>query len=71
MTDYAIKVLRAGDGEYVAVVPDLPGCSASGATPAEALWKAEIASRLWIAVAQARGEPVPEPSWRPDPPAER
>jgi hypothetical protein len=45
--DYAINIFwSAEDGEYIAIVPDLRGCSASGATPEEALKEVQIAKGL-------------------------
>jgi hypothetical protein len=43
MTDHHINVWHsAEDGGYIAEIPDLPGCSAFGATPEEAA--AEVSS---------------------------
>lgn len=50
------------DGDYLAVVPDLPGCSAFGDTPEEALREAETAIELWLEAARQIGKPIPEPS---------
>ncbi|MDQ3695279.1 MAG: type II toxin-antitoxin system HicB family antitoxin [Chloroflexota bacterium] len=50
------------DGGYFAVVPDLPGCTAHGETPEEALREAQIAQELWLEAVRDRGWPVPEPS---------
>lgn len=64
--DYPILVFWSPeDEEYVAVVPDLRGCSASGSTPEEALGEARVAGRLWLEAAQANGWPVPVPTVRP------
>ena len=65
--DYAINIFWSDeDGEYIAIVPDLSGCSASGATPEEALKEVQIAKGLWLESAEAHGDPVPSPRWRPD-----
>ena len=53
------------DGCYIAVVPDLPGCSAHGRTYKEALAEAEIAMAFWLEVAQEERRPIPQPSVRP------
>jgi predicted RNase H-like HicB family nuclease len=53
------------DGGYFSVVPDLPGCTAHGETPEEALREAQIAQELWVEAARARGWPIPEPSRHP------
>ena len=57
------------DGGYVALAPDLPGCSAFGETQGEALEELEHAIGGWIAAALAAGEAVPEPSPIPAPSA--
>ncbi|WP_448202518.1 type II toxin-antitoxin system HicB family antitoxin [Azospirillum sp. sgz302134] len=49
---------------YVAEVPDLPGCTAGGATPADATTAAREAIVAWIDSAQRAGQPVPPPSER-------
>lgn len=54
------------DGEFFAVVPDLPGCTAHGETPEEALREARIAQELWLEGARERGWTVPEPSRPPE-----
>ncbi len=53
------------DGGYFAVVPDLPGCTAHGETPEEALREAQIAQELWLEGMRERGWPIPEPSRYP------
>ena len=66
MTDYPILVFRTpSDGLYVAKVPDLPGCSAHGETPEEAVREVRIAQELWLEVAREIGKPIPEPTPRP------
>jgi predicted RNase H-like HicB family nuclease len=55
----------AEDDAFVVDVPELPGCMAPGASPAEALARAQGAIDLWIATAREFGDPVPEPKgWR-------
>jgi predicted RNase H-like HicB family nuclease len=62
MKDYHINIFyRAADGEYIADIPDLKYCSASGETPEEVL----IAKALWLEVAQEKGLAIPEPRYRP------
>jgi len=66
MKDYHINIFYSEeDGGYIADLPDLPYCSAFGATPAEALAEAELARRAWLAAAHAEGKPIPEPRYRP------
>jgi predicted RNase H-like HicB family nuclease len=59
------------DGCWIADVPDLRPCSAHGETPQEAVAEAEVAIELWLAWARDKGVPVPEPNYRPSPPADR
>lgn len=49
------------DQQWVADVPDLRGCSASGDTPEEAVREGLIARRLWLESARAHGTPLPDP----------
>jgi len=55
----------AEDGGYFSVVPDLPGCTAHGETPEEALREAQTAQELWLDEARDLGWPVLEPSRLP------
>jgi predicted RNase H-like HicB family nuclease len=48
------------DNAYVAVVRDLPGCMADGASYQEALAAAERAIELWIETAKELGRPIPQ-----------
>jgi predicted RNase H-like HicB family nuclease len=69
MKDYAINVFWSDEDEsYIATVPDLRGCSAFGESPEEAVREVQIAKRLWLESAQANGDPVPEPLYRPGEP---
>lgn len=54
----------AEDMLFVADVPELPGCMAHGATPAEAVAQAQEAIALWIDTAREDGRTVPEPKGR-------
>jgi predicted RNase H-like HicB family nuclease len=54
------------DRAYVADVPDLAACSAFGETPEEALREARAAQALWLESARAHGDPIPEPTLRPE-----
>ena len=66
MKDYHINIFWSEeDGEYIADVPDLKYCSASGPTPDEALQEVLKAKSLWIEAANENGLPVPEPRYRP------
>jgi predicted RNase H-like HicB family nuclease len=58
---YAIEIFYSDeDNGYIAVVPELPGCSAFGETEEAALREAKIAARLWIETAKNDGRPIPE-----------
>ena len=66
MKDYHINIFWSEeDSKYIADVPDLKYCSASGATPEEALQEVMIAKSLWREAAEDRGLPIPEPRYRP------
>ena len=55
----------ARSDRWVAAVPDLPGCSAHGATPAEAAAEVQVAIELWLDTARDEGLPIPEPRYQP------
>ena len=66
MEDYHSNIFYSDeDGGYIADIPDLPMCSAYGATPAAALREAQKAKRAWLAAAKVLGKPAPEPRFRP------
>lgn len=50
---------------WIADVPDLRSCSASGQTPVEAVREVEEAMLGWMEVARERGIPIPEPRYHP------
>jgi antitoxin HicB len=58
---YSVLVRALSDedgGGWVAVVPDLPGCSSDGDTPMEALKNVQDAIEAWLATARKHGHPV-------------
>ena len=66
MTDHHINVFHSDeDGGYIAEIPDLPGCSAFGRSPEQAVAEVVVAKRAWIAAASAEGRPIPEPRYHP------
>lgn len=66
MRDYHINIFYSeADEAYIADIPDLKYCSASGATPEEALHEVLQAKALWLATAEAEGLPIPAPRYRP------
>ncbi len=62
MISYPIIVFWSDeDNAYIAVVPDLSGCSAGGETEAQAIEEVHIAIELWLEAATAIGNPIPQP----------
>jgi predicted RNase H-like HicB family nuclease len=58
---YAVVIRKTGEG-YVVHVPDLPGCMASGPSPAEALREATLMIALHVEGLEGEGQPIPLPS---------
>ncbi len=59
---YEINIFWSDEDEsYIAVVPDLPYCSAWGETYEEALAQVKVAIRGHLKVIEKYGDPVPEP----------
>lgn len=59
---YAIEILFSEEDKgYIAVIPELPGCSAFGETEEKALKEAKIAIELWLQVAKEEGRKIPKP----------
>ena len=52
------------DQEFIAELPELPGCMAHGESQELALKNAQEAIQLWIDTANEFGEPVPVPKGR-------
>jgi predicted RNase H-like HicB family nuclease len=50
------------DEGFIAIAPDLPGCSAFGESQQEALTELQDTIAAWIEAAQSAGNPIPEPS---------
>ncbi|MBN1324575.1 MAG: type II toxin-antitoxin system HicB family antitoxin [Methanotrichaceae archaeon] len=62
---YAIEIFYSEeDGGFIAIVPELPGCSAFGETEERALKEVKIAMRLWLEAAEETGRAVPTPQKR-------
>ena len=60
---YSLEVFwDEGSEAFICIAPDLPGCSAVGDTPHEAVQEMETAMRLWIEAALDMGRTLPEPS---------
>ncbi len=65
MSKYAIEIFYSEEDEgYIAVVPELPECSAFGETEEKALAEIKIAMQLWIETAKKESRPVPQPLGR-------
>lgn len=54
----------AEDDAYIAEIPELPGCMASGATQEKALANAKTAKRLWLDTAKEFGDSIPDSKGR-------
>ena len=50
------------DGGYIAIAPDLKGCSAFGESPQEGLRELETAAALWLETARKDRATIPEPT---------
>jgi predicted RNase H-like HicB family nuclease len=62
MYKYAIEIFYSEEDEgYIAVVPELPGCSAFGKSEEEALEEVKIAIDLWLETAKGEGREIPKP----------
>ena len=62
MNHYPINIFWSDeDAGFIAEAPDLPGCSAWGATETDAAREARDAIAAWLQAAQAAGKAVPGP----------
>ena len=62
---YAVEIIYSDEDEgFIAVVPELPGCSAFGETEEEALREVKVAVSLWLSAARDEGRTIPEPGGR-------
>ncbi|MBN1166068.1 MAG: type II toxin-antitoxin system HicB family antitoxin [Methanospirillaceae archaeon] len=60
---YPIEIFFSHEDEgYIALAPDLPGCSAFGETEEEALAEIKNAIALWVETAEKEGKGIPDPS---------
>lgn len=65
--NYPVRIeFEPADNLYVADFLDLPGCSATGETVAEAHARAEKAKEDWLRLALEQGLPIPKPSTTED-----
>jgi len=58
---YGITLRKDEEGDWVARVEELPGCTAHGGTQAEALEHLDEVKTAWIGDAIEAGDPIPEP----------
>jgi len=59
---YDIEIFYSQEDEgYIAMVPELPGCSAFGETEEEALKEVNVAIDLWLEIAEKAGREIPKP----------
>lgn len=62
MNRYLVEIFWSDEDEgYVAIVPDLAGCSAWGRSMEDAVREIENAQAAWIEACQASGEVIPTP----------
>jgi len=62
MYRYAIEIFYSEEDEgYIAIVPELPGCSAFGETEENALEEIKVAMELWLETAKNEGREIPQP----------
>ncbi|MBI5202442.1 MAG: type II toxin-antitoxin system HicB family antitoxin [Elusimicrobia bacterium] len=54
------------DGGWIALAPELPGCSAFGETTEDALSELAVAIGLWLKTAKGEGREIPEPTAEKD-----
>jgi len=65
MHKYAIEIFYSEEDEgYIAIVPELPGCSALGETEEEALEEIKVAIDLWIETGKKEGREISKPMGR-------
>lgn len=68
---YKIEIFYSAEDEgYIAVAPELPGCSAFGETEEAALEEIKTAQELWLETAQDEGRTIPVPKELPTQPPE-
>lgn len=63
MHRYAIEILYSPEDEcFIALAPELPGCSAFGRDEEEALREIKIAMELWLLAARKGRRDIPKPA---------
>ncbi len=65
MTKYEVIIYWSEeDQDFIAEVPELPGCAADGPTRQAALKNVDVIINEWIQTAQELGRPIPKPKGR-------
>ena len=63
MHKYAIEIFYSEEDEgYIAVVPELAGCSAFGESEEDALEEIMTGIELWLQAAGTEGREIPQPA---------
>jgi predicted RNase H-like HicB family nuclease len=66
MQPYLIEMFWSEDDKaYLCTAPDLPGCSAAGDTPLEAIREMQDAMSSWLQACANMGRKLPAPLARP------
>jgi predicted RNase H-like HicB family nuclease len=59
---YAIEIFYSEEDEgFIAIVPEISGCSAFGKTEERALQEVKISMQLWLETAKEIGRSIPVP----------
>jgi predicted RNase H-like HicB family nuclease len=62
---YAIEIFYSEEDEgFIAIIPELAGCSAFGETEERALQEVKIAMQLWLETTKEIGRSIPAPQKR-------
>lgn len=66
MQPYLIEMFWSDEDQaYLCTAPDLPGCSAAGDTPLEAIREMQDAMSSWLQACSNIGRPLPTPQAKP------
>lgn len=59
---YTIEIFYSEEDEgYIAIAPELPGCSAFGETEEEALKEIRVVVDMWLETAKKENREIPKP----------
>lgn len=62
MSKYPIEIFWSDEDEgYIALMPDLPGCCAWGATQEQAVKEIRYAASAWLEAAKKMNREIPRP----------